>query len=92
MEREDWRVVGIITSAPPRTRRSLTCGRIQPVLRLRAAQDRGQRLSRGRFQLEERLEWATSTGNALIGTLVDAIAKLEELVDMSGGRVDAFFF
>jgi len=49
VEREDWRVVGIITSAPPRTRRSLTCGRIQPVLRPRAAQDRGQRLRRGRF-------------------------------------------
>ena len=33
-----------------------------------------------------------STGNALIGTPVDAIAKPEELVDVSGRRVGAFLF
>jgi limonene 1,2-monooxygenase len=39
---------------------------------------------------DERLDWALSTGNALVGTPQDAIAKIGELVDASGGNVGAF--
>ena len=41
---------------------------------------------------DERLEWAMSTGNALVGTPEDAAAKIGELVDASGGNVGAFLF
>ena len=41
---------------------------------------------------DERIEWAIESGTALIGTPDDAIAKLGELVDASGGHVGAFLF
>jgi limonene 1,2-monooxygenase len=39
---------------------------------------------------EKRLEWAMDTGNAVIGTPDDAIAKLHEMDEAAGGRVGAF--
>jgi limonene 1,2-monooxygenase len=41
---------------------------------------------------DDRLDWAISTGNALIGTPEDAIDKLGELVDSSAGGIGAFLF
>jgi limonene 1,2-monooxygenase len=39
---------------------------------------------------DKRLEWAMETGNAVIGTPADAIAKLHEMNEAAGGRVGAF--
>jgi limonene 1,2-monooxygenase len=39
---------------------------------------------------EKRLDWAMETGNAVIGTAADAIAKLHEMDEAAGGRVGAF--
>jgi limonene 1,2-monooxygenase len=41
---------------------------------------------------DERLEWSLSTGNAIIGTPEDAIEKLEQMNDASGGRIGEFLF
>lgn len=39
---------------------------------------------------DKRIEWALETGNAIVGTPAEAIAKLHEMNDAAGGRVGAF--
>jgi len=41
---------------------------------------------------DSRLEWVIESGHAFIGTPAGAIAKLEEVVEASGGDVGAFAF
>ena len=85
---EDWRVVGIMHLAETRDRAidDVRFG-INEYFDYIQHTIGGKGYAAAGSTFDDRLEWAMSTGNALVGTPADAIAKLEELVDASGGRV-----
>jgi limonene 1,2-monooxygenase len=93
VSRDDWRVVGIMHIAETRDKAidEVRYGLndyfdyVQNVVGVEFYGAAGK-------TFDERLEWATSTGNALIGTPDDAIDKIGELVDASAGGIGAFLF
>ncbi|HET6952284.1 MAG TPA: LLM class flavin-dependent oxidoreductase [Acidimicrobiales bacterium] len=90
---EDWRVVGIMHIAESRDQaiEDVRFGLSEYFDYVQNTMGSAGYAAAG-STFDSRLEWAMSTGNALIGTPDDAIAKLGELVDASGGRVGAFLF
>jgi limonene 1,2-monooxygenase len=93
VSRDDWRVVGVMHLAETRDQAiadvrfglSEYFDYLQETLGVAIYEPAGK-------TFESRLEWALTTGNALVGTPDDAIAKLEELVDASGGGIGAFLY
>jgi limonene 1,2-monooxygenase len=93
VSRDDWRVVGIMHVAETRDQaiEDVRYGLnqyfdyVQNVVGVEFYSAAGK-------SFDERLEWAISTGNALIGTPDDAIDKLGELDDASAGGIGAFLF
>jgi limonene 1,2-monooxygenase len=90
---EAWRVVGIMHIAETRDRaiEDVRFG-LDPYFDYIQQTLGAQGYAAAGATFDSRLEWAMETGNALIGTPDDAIAKLQELVDASGGNVGAFLF
>ena len=93
VSRADWRVVGIMHVAETRDKA------IEEVrFGLNDYFDYVQNVVGVEFYgaagktFDDRLEWAISTGNALVGTPEDAIDKLGELVDASEGGIGSFLF
>lgn len=91
VDRSKWRVVGIMHLAESRD---------QAVEDVRfglneyfdySQQTLGAAPERAGKTFDSRLEWATGSGNALVGTPQDAIEKIGQLLDASGG-VGAFLF
>ncbi len=91
VEPKDWRVVSIMHIAETRD---------QAIEEVRYGLDHYfdyfqnvvgmERLLPAGKTFNDRLEWAMETGYAVVGTPEDAIDKLNELDDASGGRVGAF--
>jgi limonene 1,2-monooxygenase len=90
ISREGWRIVGIMHLAETRDQaiKDLRFGLMEYFDYIQFVVK--QPIPEAGSEFDERLEWAISTGYALIGTPADAISKLEELVESSGGGIGAF--
>ena len=91
VEPEDWRIVSIVHVAETKD---------QAIQEVRYGLDYyfdyfqdviGQeRYHAAGRTFEKRLDWAMESGNAIVGTPAEAIAKLHEMQEASDGRVGAF--
>lgn len=93
LDRNQWRIVGLMHLAETKDQAIEDCrhGLMDYFDYLQVTQGLAHYQAAGRT-FEERIEWAMSTGNALIGTPEDAIEKIGQFVDASGGNLGAFLF
>ena len=92
IDRDKWRVVGIMHIADTKDQaiRDVRFGMMHYFDYIQVTQGLTDYYQGKTF--DERIEWAMSSGTALIGTPDDAIAKIGQLVDASSGNVGAFLF